>query len=647
MKTIRTKIMVSILLPVIIVAAVVGGLTAYMNYSSTFDTLKLTLSQAVAIGAGQVDTGLDAYRSLALEFSENYILRSTYSREDKQEELTRLSKTHGLKSVELLSIQGTSLIDGSDLSQSDSFIVPKTTGDTYVSDPVIKGNDIIIYVSAPITIEGEFSGVVVLVTDGTFLSDIVSNIKVGSGNAAILNQDGDTIGFADTQLIIDQYNTQKEAQSDPKLNRLAEIEASMCRGETGSGEYYYGGEEKLMAYQPIPHTNGWSMDISITRREFMESTRKSILYTVILIIASVILAFAVAGWSAGSIAKPVRLCARRLELLAEGDLNTPVPLIKNMDETGQLAKSTRIVTEQFKSVIADITCVLGKIADNNLTVTANADYHGDFIPIYDAVKNIIDSLNLTIKEINIASNQVALGSEQVSGGAQQLSQGATEQASAVEELAAAINEISSQVNETALRAKEADKQSTGASQEVMECNEKMQDMIQSINEISSSSIEIGKIIKTIEDIAFQTNILALNAAVEAARAGMAGKGFAVVADEVRNLAEKSAQAAKNTTELIEHAVSNVEKGTRIAGEAADSMVHVVESTKGVTATIDKISAAAVMQADSISQVTAGIDQISSVVQTNSATAEESAAASEELSGQAMTMKELVGKFKLK
>lgn len=250
-------------------------------------------------------------------------------------------------------------------------------------------------------------------------------------------------------------------------------------------------------------------------------------------------------------------------------------------------------------------------------------------------------------QINIASEQVASGASQVADGAQVLSRGATEQASSVEELAATINDISRYSTNTAASTLDADKQVQIAGSRVQACDRQMKDMLSAMEEIRSKSVEISKIIKTIEDIAFQTNILALNAAVEAARAGTAGKGFAVVADEVRNLASKSAEASKNTAALIAGTVQAVEKGFGYANETAGSLVEIVDVAKSVSVTVGKISEDAKEQANAISQVTTGIEQISGVVQSNSATAEESAAASEELSGQAQMLKSLVGKFKLR
>ena len=334
--------------------------------------------------------------------------------------------------------------------------------------------------------------------------------------------------------------------------------------------------------------------------------------------------------------------------VAEGDLDVEISYTSK-DELGVLADQVRRLIHKLQVIIDDENKFLAKMAAGDFTVDSvcEEEYTGGFHPLLVSFRGIGEKLNDTMLQINQSSVQVASGSEQVSSGAQALSQGTAEQASSVEELAATINEISSKVKQNADNAQQANAKAGSISTEMNVSNEKMQQMIQAMEDISHCSNEISKIIKTIEDIAFQTNILALNAAVEAARAGTAGKGFAVVADEVRSLASKSAESSKNTSVLIENSLKAVENGTRIAGETAQSLYQAVNGVNEMTAIIGQISEASSAQADSISQVTLGIDQISNVVQTNSATAQESAAASEELSSQSQMMKNLVNKFKLK
>ena len=363
---------------------------------------------------------------------------------------------------------------------------------------------------------------------------------------------------------------------------------------------------------------------------------------------AVLIGIAMAAYITKMIVSGVGQAERAAVNMSKGNFDNEITY-DSEDEVGVLCKSIKNFSDGSKLIIDDISYVTGELSDGNFTVKSRCEnaYVGAFSAILSSFNSLIDKLNEIIGRINESADQVSSGSDQVSGGAQALSQGATEQASSVEELAATIHIISEQINENAANAHEANDRTNVAVSEMGSANDKMKELVGAMDEISASSDETQKIIKTIEDIAFQTNILALNAAVEAARAGAAGKGFAVVADEVRNLAGKSAEAAKNTTSLIENTVAAINKGNSLVTDVADKMSNAMEASNVVVDLNMKISEASKQSADSVTQVTVGIEQISSVVQTNSATAEESAAASEELSGQANMLKEMVSDFKFR
>lgn len=384
--------------------------------------------------------------------------------------------------------------------------------------------------------------------------------------------------------------------------------------------------------------------------ELNKCSREKFWAMIVTIISGVILAMisiVFMSYISKSIAKPIKDCAIRLRMLSEGDLKSDVVVSETEDEIGILTKATKGIVDTLKSLVNEMSSILNEMSKGNLNISCTGNYERDLFPLKQSTLEIINSLNMTISQINRTSKQVSEGSGQVSSVSQALAEGATDQASSIQELSASITEISEQVKTNANSSVDATDLSNTVLKKVEDSNEQMKTLIDAMSEISRSSNEINNIIRAIDDIASQTNLLALNAAIEAARAGENGKGFAVVAEEVRKLASKSTEAVKDTTNLIQVSINAVENGMNITNKTAQSLESIVDSTRETASLINKISEASNFQSSSISQITQAIEQISDVVQTNSATAQESAATSESLNSQAQVLEELVNRFDFK
>ena len=473
------------------------------------------------------------------------------------------------------------------------------------------------------------------------ISDIVADIQLEkTGGIFLIDTRTDTIiGHPDKEM---NGRTLSEFKGDMYAYAAGQIE----KGSYGLSLY---DDQTYIQVAQVPNSD-WTAVSYVSKSEVLSDLLTLTGMMVSVSVAAILIAvFLIIILVRRIIGNPVRELSGVAARIADGELDQTIRHCSN-DELGELADNFGLTVTRLRDYVDYINEVSEKLQDiarGDLAFTLSHEYVGEFAKIKESLEAISWSLNDTLGQINMAASQVAEGSGYVSDGAQTLSQGSLQQNDAVEQLASHISEVSDGIQKTAMGAKKASQISQDVGRHILESNDKMQHMNEAIQKISSKSAEIHSIIKTIEDIAFQTNILALNAAVEAARAGVAGKGFAVVADEVRNLASKSSEAAKNTTALIDQTVEAVEEGTSLAEDTAASMLQVVAQSEEVSKLIEGIADYSSKQAAATDEVIRGIDRISDVVQSNMATAEKSAAASEELSGQANMLRDLVSKFRLK
>lgn len=651
-KSIKTKILAVVLIVLFVSLGTVSAVFGVLSIKGTESTVQAILEETSKTAALAVQNKMEAKENVVKEVGVLTRLsktESTYA--EKREVLDGKVEEYGLEDISVADASGIDL-EGNDVGDKE-FFTRALAGETYYSTTEVKedGSGTVIYISAPLWDKGLFNttivGVVYATMDGKYLSDISNTINVGeTGAAYIIDNQGVFVAHSDQSKVDKRSSIKEQAKADESLAPLLKLEEQAIKGEACFGEYTYGGVTKLAVFSPIEGTDGWSICVNVHKSEFMKTSYTAIMICMGIALVSLIIGAIIIIALAGKIVKPIKEVEKAAKELSEGNFDVEIDYT-SQDEIGNLADSMRTMIIRTKEVIEDTTKGLGEMAKGNFDLHLAVEYVGIFNQIEISMVDIILSLSETLGNIKTSADQVDIGAEQVSTGSQMLAQGSIEQASSIEELAAAINEISEQVKENVEYANIANEKTSRVGEDLQHSNIQMNKMMKAMEDISAKSSEISKIIKSIDDIAFQTNILALNAAVEAARAGAAGKGFAVVADEVRNLAGKSAEAAKDTTSLIEDTVKAVSEGSAIARETADVIKAVVENAGEVVVAITEISKAFREQADSINQVTIGLDQISGVVQSNSATAEESAAASEELSGQASMLQEEVDRFTLK
>lgn len=636
---------------IMICCIVLGVITSVLSYFSSISAVSETINNTSEVAANYVSAALREFVAIAYETGSIARLADPEkTTEEKKAILDQRIKDHNFDGGYLIDSSGVDVITGQDLSDR-AYFKESMKGNTYISTPAYSEvtGKVSFVVSAPLW-EGGIPGttpvgVIAYVPNGEFLNDIMRSIKVGEGGTAfMLDKSGITIADLDSSLV-GVEDSVALGDTNPRLKKYSAICKKMIAGEDGTGTYSYNGKTKVVAYSPVPDTDGWSIGVAAVRNEFLRMFAISLVLTLIFVVAFTVYGIKVGVKLGHAVAAPLSRTVERLKLLAEGDIHSAVPEPTENDETKILLDCLAETVRDLNTIITGISSDLAELADGNFMIDVEENYKGDFAQISDSFRDIVGSLSAALGEIDTNAESVRKGATDLAGASQLLAEGATDQASAIEELTATMTDISEKIHTNAENAAKAKRVVTGMNDQVSESNAQMKQSTEAMERIREASDKIAEIISSIEEIASQTNLLALNASIEAARAGEAGKGFAVVATQVGTLSEQSSEAAKNTKQLIQNAIQAVEDGTRLANSTAESLLLVVENAKTVGEAIDEIAVAAEEQADATAQITEGVNQIAQVVESNSATSEESAAASQELSTQADLLKELVDRFK--
>lgn len=633
-----TKISIVFSLTIIILGYIIGTEACLYSYSSTISLVEKNSRSSAKTTARDIEALLQNYKNIAKASGSDMTLIGNIPNEVRMKKVEQLAKQYGFTSGNLLDKKGVSIKDGTDFSDRD-YVKAALNGKTNISDVTLSKytNTYGISIAAPLISSGRIIGVVYYRADVDFMNDIVKHISVGQGSYAyILDENNNVIA----------HKNEKYIMNDKYKEMIPKDIKNCISSQNGSMTCAYGGDKYICGYSKIDKTANWRVVIaspeSAYNSDILRFVKKLVISDIIALIAAIIVALIIAR----VISRPIVRVKNLLSALAQGDLSVQLNDTKNKDELGILQNSAVSLNRMLSDMLTQSGDVLSKMAAYDLTSEDMREYPGKFNELAASINSIKAILSNMILNIQNSSVNVDGGSKQLAEAASMLSEGTMAQASSLQKLVTDVENVAQNINANSDKTIFVNESLGNLDSEIKDGNQKMQELSNVVRTVEEMSEDIKKIVNTIDGIAFQTNILALNASVEAARAGESGRGFAVVAQEIGTLATKSSDASKKTAELIEKCIKGIESAKEYADITSDSLAKIVSDSNNIANAFDEMSKANEIQAKNANDIRNEIENISQVVQSNTATAQQTAASTEVLSEQAAALKDMTGRFKV-